>query len=148
MSFSVAGCAKFDNATIDLDGSDHLQVISVPLSALPAGVVPNYVGATASPSSGHFAMYPCQISGVAQTCIEQDIDTGALNNASTTTINLLTPFPNGILSVVCSDNSGRVQTGNTQPIGANFVGLSAPYSTFFAWAGATGENAFCIAKGW
>lgn len=113
------------------------------------GAAPAWVSASSGLSSGFVETYPCTVSSVAHTCIHERINTGLLNNASPTTVSLIQSIPNGILGdPVCSDNSGRVQTGNTQPVGANFVGGSAPFSTFTVWVGATSENAMCDVYGW
>lgn len=113
------------------------------------GAAPAWVSASSGLSSGFVETYPCTVSSVAQTCIHERINTGLLNNGSTTTVSLIQSIPNGIMGdPVCSDNSGRVQGGNTQPVGANFVGGSAPFSTFAVWVGATSENAMCDVYGW
>lgn len=106
-------------------------------------------GVTIGLSTGAYYSYSCTVNGTGETCYHESINTGLLNNASTTTVSLLHALPTGILGdPICSDNSSRVQSGNTQPVGANFIGGTAPYTTFSVWVGATSENAQCTVDGY
>lgn len=79
--------------------------------------------------------------------ITEYVNTGALNNNTPTTVTLPHSFPSLIASIVCSDNGGRVQAGNDQPVGANAVGLSAPYGQIYVNSPATGMSAYCVVVG-
>jgi len=72
---------------------------------------------------------------------------GSLNNNTTTTVPLLFPMPTSYIGGNCSDNSSRVQTGNTQAIGINVVGLSAPFSQVFVLGPSTALSASCTVWG-
>lgn len=113
-----------------------------------SSVAPVRTTATVSPSSGSYIVTQVLISGTLTSYYDEDIDTGALTNGATTTVNLLHALPTHFDSCVCTDNSGRVQTGNTQALGCNVAGQSAPFSTFQIWVGATGENGFCHVRGY
>ena len=76
------------------------------------------------------------------------VNTGALNNNTPTTITLPHQITTTVMSAVCTDNGGRVQSGNDQPVGVNFVGLSAPFTTMFVNTPATGVTAYCIVVGY
>jgi len=76
------------------------------------------------------------------------VSTGSLNNNTPTTVTLPHSITTTVMSAVCSDNGGRVQSGNDQPVGANFVGLSAPYTTMNVNTPATGMTAYCIVVGY
>jgi hypothetical protein len=75
------------------------------------------------------------------------VNTGALNNNTPTTVPLPHSFPSLIASITCTDNGGRVQAGNDQAVGANVVGLSAPFSSIYVNSPATGMSAYCIVVG-
>jgi hypothetical protein len=80
--------------------------------------------------------------------ITEFLTTGALNNNTPTTITLPHAIPSTVMAISCTDNSGRVQSGNNQPIGANVVGESAPYSAFFVDTPSTSVTAYCIIAGY
>jgi hypothetical protein len=110
------------------------------------------IGDTGSPCSTFLITRTCNSNGCYQqtsdgTYTEWTIST-ALNNNTPTTVTLPHSIPTAILGINCTDNSGRVQSGNDQPIGANYVGLSAPYSTFYANTPASGVSALCTIWGY
>lgn len=134
--------ASSGNQPLQVDTAGNVSVGTTPTT-------PAWVSATSGLASGFWESEACTVGGVAKTCVEEHISTGALNNASITTVPLIETLTGGILGdPVCSDNSGRVQTGNTQPIGANFAGGTAPFTSFSVWVGATSEDAECIVKGY
>ena len=71
----------------------------------------------------------------------------SLANNSPTTVFLPTSIPNTVIGIQCSDNGSRVQSGNDQPVGANVVGLGAPYSYFYANTPATSVKTSCYITG-
>lgn len=148
MKFFATGVVQLPG----LAGSGTVPVNVDPSGNLSRGTAPTtpaWVSASSGLASGFWKSEACTVGGVAKTCVEEDISTGALNNASTTTVPLIETLTGGILGdPVCSDNSSRVQTGNTQPVGANFVGGTSPFTSFSVWVGATSENAECIVKGY
>ena len=75
------------------------------------------------------------------------VNTGTLNNNTPTAVTLPHALPTLVASIVCSDNGGRVQAGNDQNVGANVVGLTAPYSSIYVDTPATGMSAYCIVVG-
>ena len=135
-AFGAFGTAHVSGHSFDCGGTN-----------CPA-TAPAVTSATVGSSIGYWQSEPCTVNGGAQTCIEEDFDTGALNNATTTTVSLLTSIPNGLMSCLCTDNSSRVQTGNVQPIGCNVAGQSLPFTTIQVTVGATGESASCRVKGY
>jgi len=126
-------------------GTDHVPGHAFDCSGVgcPA-TAPIWVTGT----NGFAETYACTVSGGGQTCIHAEVDTGTLNNNTPTTVTLPITFPNAIFGVTCSDNGSRVQAGNDQPVGANIVGLSAPFTTFFANTPSTTVSAHCKVDGY
>jgi hypothetical protein len=111
-------------------------------------------GSTSPPAwvtgtNGWAETYSCTVATVAQTCIHEEIDTGALANNTPTTVTLPLAIPTAIFGdPTCSDNGGRVQSGNDQAVGANHVGLSAPFTSIFVNTPSTGMTAHCKLDGY
>lgn len=99
-------------------------------------------------TNGSYTVTPTLISSVLTNYYDEDVNTGTLNNATTTTVTIPHSLATAVDSCVCADNSSRVQSGNTQPIGCNISGQSAPFATIQVWVGATGESAFCRVRGY
>ena len=76
------------------------------------------------------------------------LSTGALNNNTPTTITLPVAIPTAVMSITCTDSGGRVQSGNNQPVGANVVGLSAPYSSMYVNTPSSSVTAYCTVVGY
>lgn len=131
---------RVDNGVATPIGVDASgKVVPVSVAAAPAFT---------SGTNGFYEAFSCTVGGVSHTCYDEDVDTGALNNNTTTTVTLPFALPTAVLSIVCSDNSARVQTGNDQPVGANVIGQIAPYTSFSANTPATGMNAYCRVRGY
>ena len=79
--------------------------------------------------------------------IDEDVNTGAIADNTPTSVTLPYSIPTGVYSCVCSDNGGRVQSGNDQPVGCNVVGLSAPFTTINVNSPATSMSAYCRVRG-
>jgi hypothetical protein len=79
--------------------------------------------------------------------IEERVNTVVPNN-SVASVTLPHVIPTAVMSITCTDNSSRVQSGNNQAIGANVAGLGAPFSTFYINSLATGVNAYCAISGY
>jgi len=109
--------------------------------AVIAGV-PAWAGTVhSSGTNGYYTIAP-------DGTITDYVNTGSLNNNTPTTITLPHQITSTVMSAVCADNGGRVQSGNDQPVGVNFVGLSAPYTTMNVNTPATGMTAYCIVVGY
>ena len=80
--------------------------------------------------------------------ITEWITTGTLNNNTPTTVTIPFAIPTAVMSITCTDNGGRVQSGNDQPVGANVVGLSAPFSTIYVNTPSTTVSAYCTVVGY
>jgi hypothetical protein len=79
---------------------------------------------------------------------DEDIISQAISNNATTNLTLPASIPTAIMSNVCNDDGGRVQSGNTQPVGSNFVGLTAPYTVIQVLSPATGVSVSCHIRGY
>ena len=108
--------------------------------AATISVLGSYVPRT----SGTNGWYTVGIDGT----IDEDVNTGSLADNSPTTVTLPFALPTAAMSCVCSDNSGRVQSGNDQPVGCNFVGLSAPFTTIIVNTPSTTVTAYCRVRGY
>ena len=75
------------------------------------------------------------------------VNTPVPNNA-VASVTLPFTIPTAIMSIVCSDNGTRVQSGNDQAVGANVAGQSAPFSSFSINSPATSMNAYCTITGY
>jgi hypothetical protein len=79
--------------------------------------------------------------------IDEDVNTGILNNNTPTSITLPHSIPTNFASCVCVDNGARVQTGNNQPTGCNVNGSVAPFTAINVNTPATGVSAYCRVRG-
>jgi hypothetical protein len=129
-----------DPGTIEYDTTNHCTRA---YDAVLGWQCLQYAGGTPR-TSGTNGFYAIAIDGT----ITEWISTPALNNNTPTTVSLPHAIPTAIMSIVCTDNGGRVQSGNDQAVGANTVGLSAPFSTFFVNTPSTGMTAYCIVVGY
>ena len=102
----------------------------------------------ASGTNGYYTTRQVTLSGSPVTLYDEDLNTGALNNNTTTTVTLPFALPTAVLSCVCSDNSSRVQSGNDQPVGCNVSGQSAPFASVQINTPATGVSAYCRVRGY
>lgn len=103
----------------------------------------------ATGTSGFYTAETVILSGSPVTLYDEDVSTGSLNNNTPTTITLPHAIPTAILSCVCSDNGGRVQTGNDQPVGCNAgTSPSYPLSTVQVNTPATTMSAYCRVRGY
>ena len=75
------------------------------------------------------------------------VNTPVPNNA-VASVTLPFTIPTAVMSIVCSDNGTRVQSGNDQAVGANVAGQSAPFSSFSINSPATSMNAYCTITGY
>ena len=80
--------------------------------------------------------------------IVETILTGTLNTNSPTTIYLPHSIPTAIMSIICSDASYRVQSGNVQAVGGNVSGLSAPFGLFYVSTEGSNVVAYCEIRGY
>lgn len=137
-SVATAGTTNCPSAfTIDAKG----RVLTAVAGTCPIATV-------GTGTNGSYTATPVTVSGTPETLYDEDVDTGALGNNTTTTVTLPHSIPATVLSIVCSDNSSRVQSGNTQAIGANVAGQSAPFTSIQVLTSATGENASCRVRGY
>ena len=104
--------------------------------------------AVASGTNGLYSTFPCTVSASPQTCYEEDVNTGSLNNNTTTTVTLPHSLSTAVFSIVCTDNGSRVQSGNDQAVGANISGQIAPFSTIQVNTPASGMSAYCVVRGY
>lgn len=94
-------------------------------------------------TSGTNGFYTIDLNGT----IDEDVNTGALNNNTPTTVTLPHAIPTTFASCVCSDNGARVQSGNDQPVGCNISGQSAPFTSIQVNTPATTVSAYCRVRG-
>jgi hypothetical protein len=111
----------------------------------PCGIKP----VLATGTNGYYTATAVTLSGSPITLYDEDVSTGALNNNTPTTVTLPHSISTQILSCVCSDNGGRVQTGNNQPIGCNAgTSPSYPLAAVQVNALATTMTAYCRVRGY
>lgn len=110
-----------------------------------ASACPTIIGPV---TNGFYMTQPVLLAGTPETLYTEWVNTPTLGNNVTSTVTLPHSLPNGVFVSTCSDNGGRVQTGNDQPVGANFSGQTAPISTVQVNTPSTGVSAFCIVIGY
>jgi hypothetical protein len=139
------------NTTADIfTGATTNSVINYPSKTVPvksqsvAGTIKDViVGVFTAITTGTNGWWRTDIDGL----IEEYVNTPGLNTNTTTTVTLPHAIPTSFISCVCSDNSGRVQTGNTQAVGCNVSGQSAPFSTVQILTQASSMTAYCHVTG-